>query len=115
MLTNGADGSGADDVAIAIIMSAAVVEVSVKAPLRGVSFPQKVLPIKVGNDDLLVAGIERVQLGVGIFLAHVESGEIVLETVVIPIAESADAEVHVIEEKAAKIGVERLQPGAQRD
>src|SRR5947209_513475 len=104
MGAHGAEGSGAYDVPVAVVMRASVIEVGVKTPLRGIARPQEVLPIEVANEHLLIALIKRVQLGVGIFLAQVEQGEVVLKAIVSPIAEESRAEVDVVEDKTAKVG-----------
>src|SRR6185503_18129043 len=63
----------------------------------------------------LFAVVKRVQLGVRILLAHVERGETVLKAIVSPVAEDARTEIHIVENKAAKVRVERLQTAPERD
>ena len=99
---------GADEVAIAVVVRAAVVEVRVEAGLRGVAVPEGVLSIDVRDDHALVARVKGVQVGVGVLLAQVEGGEVVLKLVVVVVAEDACAEVHVVEDEAAKVAVENL-------
>src|SRR6185369_11137419 len=108
MFENSADRGGADDVSVAVVMGAAVVEASREAPLGGVTFPEEVLPIEIGDDHLLITPVECVQVGVGVLLAHIEPDEVVLKAIIGPISENTHAEVHIVEKEAAKIGVERL-------
>ena len=53
-----------------------------------------------------------VEAGVGVLLQPPERREIVLEAVVVAIAEQADAELLVLEQEAAEIGLERLDADA---
>ena len=56
-----------------------------------------------------------VQVGVGVLLAHVETGEVVLQAVVVVVAEKADAEIGVVENEPAKIAHKRLNPETRRN
>src|SRR3954469_18673980 len=114
MISDCANGSRANDVAVFIIMGAAVIEIRVKAKLRGVALPKKILAIQIRDDHFLVAIVEGVQFGIGVLLAHVEAGDIVLKTIIIPIPKNAAAEIDVIKNKTAKIRIESLVTAAYR-
>src|SRR3546814_10464444 len=70
----------------------------------------KILPIEVGGQDEIVARSlgDVVEAAVGVFLQPPEGREIILEAVVVAIAEQADAELAVVEQKTAEIALERL-------
>src|SRR5207244_7452789 len=91
------------------------VEIADKRELTGITFPDQVLPENIRDVDLLFARIEFVEVGIGILLAHVERGEIVLLAVVVVIPKNADAEIRVVENEAAEIAHERLHTDAQRN
>ena len=110
-----ADGRGPDDAAVAVVVDVGVVEVRVEAPRRGVALEEGVLQIGVGDDHSLVALLEGVQARVRVFLAHVEHGRVVLQPVVRVVAEDPPAEVRVVEEEAAEVGVERLVAALEGD
>ena len=63
----------------------------------------------------MFARIEFVQVRIGVLLAHIERGEIVLPAIVVVVPENPDAEVRVVEDEAAEIAHERLHPDAHRD
>lgn len=115
MFAHVAERFGADQAAGAVVVQAAAVEVRVEAQLRGVAFPDEVLPVGVEHDDALVARVEGVQVGEGVLFAEVEDGEIVLPLVVVRVAKNPEAQVGVVENEAAKIAVERLKAGAGGD
>ena len=107
------DGRRPDDAAVRVVVRAAVIEVRVEAPLRRVALPQEILAIEIRDHDFLLAVVEGVQLRVRVLLAHVEAGHVVLETIVYCIAEDPRAEIDVVENESAKVGVERLKPAAK--
>src|ERR1051325_2589106 len=84
------------DTAVLIVMRAAMIEICVETDLRGVTFPNKILPIQIRDDYFLVAIIERVQFGIGVLLAHVEYGQILLKTVIIAINKNAPAQIDIV-------------------
>src|ERR1044071_9890499 len=96
-------------------MRAAIIDVRMKARLRGVAVPDRVLPIDVHDGDALIARIKTVQLRVSVLLAHVEGGSVVLPLVVVPVAEDSSARLRVIEDEPAKIAVEGLIAEARRN
>src|SRR5207245_2252905 len=93
---------------ILIIMNTPVVEICMKTEIGGVAFPKEILAIDVANEHDLVAGIKRVQLGMGVLLAHIKNSQIVLPSIVGVVAKQASAEINVVENKSAKITPERL-------
>src|SRR6185312_15088952 len=103
-----AERFGASQVAILIVMRAAVIEVRVKTQLRRVAVPEEVLPIDVCDKNILAAPPELIQLGVRVLLVHVEHDHVVLPAIVVVIAKQTRGEIHVVENKSAKIAVERL-------
>ena len=86
-----------------------------KAQLGRVTFREKILAENIGDQDLLIACVELVQIRVGVFLEHVEGGEIVLPAVVVVVAEDARAEIGVVENEAAKIAHEWLNAETRRN
>jgi len=72
-----------------VIVRAPAVEVHVETGLGGVAFPEEILAVEIGDEDLLVSGIESIEIGVGVLFPHVEKGEIVLEAIVVGVAENA--------------------------
>src|SRR5690554_4237683 len=71
---------------------------------------EKVLPIQVGDKHIIVAQLDTdiIQATVGIFFQTPEPGQIVLKDIVVAGAEKTDAEWAVLKQKAAKVGIERL-------
>ena len=61
VFTHSADRRGPHNVAIAVVVQVAVVEIGVEAELGGVARPDEILAIKIRNDYALVAIVERVQ------------------------------------------------------
>ena len=92
-----------------------MVKIGVEAELGCVTFPQKILPVRIRNQHNLIAGIEFVQSGVAVLLTHIERGQIVLPSVIGIVAEKAGAQVDVVEDEAAKIAAERLVPESAGD
>ena len=68
-------------------MPAGIVKVGVEAKLSGIAFGEKILTIEIKDDDPLITRVELVQIGVGVFLAHIEKDKIVLPPIVIVVAE----------------------------
>ena len=93
----------------------AVVAHVVDAELLRVAVDEEVLPVEVGDGDLLIAELQRVQAGVGVFLQPVEDGQVVLVAIGGVVAEDAHAEVRVVEDEAAEVAVERLRADADGD
>src|SRR5438105_5499716 len=94
-------------------MAAVVVEVGEKRELAGVTFPNQILPENVRGINLLRTSREFVEIRIGVFLKHVEPGDVVLPAVVVVIAENPDAEVRIVENETAEIAHERLNAGTK--
>src|SRR2546421_7733540 len=94
-------------------MPAVVVEVGEKRELTGITFPNQILPENVRGINLLRTSREFVEVGIRVFLEHVEPGNVVLPAVIVVIAENPDAEIGVVENETAEIADERLNAGAQ--
>src|SRR5689334_23168309 len=103
MVRDRADRSRPGQKSILVVVPAVVVEIADEAELARVAFPNQVLPKNIRDVDLLIARIELVQVRIGVLLAHVEGGEIVLPAIVVVIAEKADAEIGVVKNKTAKV------------
>src|SRR4051812_25687522 len=89
MCAHGSNRGRPGDISGAVVVSAAVIEAAVQAPLCCVARPEKILPVKVGDEHLLSAFVKRVQLRISVLLAQIEGGQVVLESVVTPIAKEA--------------------------
>src|SRR5439155_24380091 len=95
-----------------------VIAVVVKAQLRGVAGPDRILAVVVRDRYVFLARIEdiahedTVQAAVGVLLERTEVGEVVLVAVRAVVAEEADAEVVVGENEAAEVAAEALDPRA---
>ena len=101
--------------AVAVVVEVGAVAHEVHAELLGVTADEKVLPIQIGDGDLLIAEFHCVEAGVGVFLEPVEDGQVVLVAIGRVVAEDARAEVGVVEDEAAKIAVEWLRTDADGD
>src|SRR4029077_2393281 len=106
-----AERCGTNEVAIFVVVRSAVIPVRVNAPLCGVTFPDKILPVKIREEHFLVAIVKRVQLRVRVLLALAEGGCVVLKSIVVPVSKKSRAEIDVVEDKPAEVGVERLIAG----
>src|SRR5256885_16162083 len=77
------------------------------------SMAKKVLPVDVRDQHLLAAPLpQRIEAAVGVLLAAVEEGQVVLEAVRGVVTEEAHAGVGVAEDEAAEVAGERLRAGA---
>src|ERR1700737_3982563 len=116
MVSHRADRCRPRDEAVLVIMAAVVVEIADKRQLARKTFPNQILPEKVRDKNLLAASfIDRVQIRVGIFLAHIEGGDVVLPAVIVVVTEKANAEIGIVENETAEIAHKRLHADAQRD
>src|SRR5205823_958677 len=113
MIAYAADRRRARDEIVLIEVPLAAVEVRMKAELRGVALPNKILLEDICDKDLLVARVEFIQVGIGVLLAHVERDHIVLPEIVVVVAEDTEAKVRVVENEAAEIADERLNAEAR--
>ena len=59
--------------------------------------------------------IESIQAAVGVFFEEVKIGEVVLDAIAVQVAKEPQRRLLVNKEKAAKIGVEFLDPGSRRN
>src|SRR5215207_2948217 len=82
-----ADDRRADLKAVAVVLDAGAVVVEVEAELAGVALHQKVLPVEVGDVDVLAAAVEAVEAAVGVLFELREVGEVVVVAVVVEAAE----------------------------
>ena len=106
-------GAGRVMKSVLVVVPLAAIEVGVKAQLRGVALGEKILAENIRDEDLLIAPVELVQIGVSVLFEHVESGHVVLPEIIVVVAEDADAEIRVVENEAAKIAHERLNAEAR--
>ena len=105
-------GRRANEETVVVVVEAAVVFVVSGEKFGGVAREKEILQICVGNGDLLAAAFECVEAAVGIFFKEVEIGDVVFDFVVVKIAKDADAWLFVLKKKAAEVGVELLNAGA---
>ena len=98
------------------MISSLAVAVVDQRRLRGHAEHREVLAVEVGDEDVVLAQVlaEVVQAAVGVLLDPPEPGQVVLEAVVVAVAEQAHAELVVLEQEAAEIGRERLDADADR-
>src|SRR5437764_12749595 len=113
-MSNRADRRRPGDEIVLIVVARCFVEVRMEAELRGVAFRKKILPENVEHDDALIARVELIEIGISVFLAHVERDDVVLPPVVVVVAEEAEAEIRIVKDEAAEIAHERLNPKARR-
>ena len=109
------DWRGTRDESVLIVMATRAIEIREKAELGRVALGEKILPKNIRDQHLLIARIKLVQVRVGIFLEHLEGGEIVLPAIVVVIAKDAGAEIGVVKDETAKIAHERLDAGTRRN
>ena len=71
---------------------------------------QEILAVGIDVEDVIIARRlqDRVETAVGVFLEPPEPAEIILEAVVVARSEKPHAKLVVVEQKPAKIGLERL-------
>src|SRR5207248_6964051 len=100
---------------VLIVMTAVIVEIREETELASVTFPDQILSKHIGYVDLLLAPAELVQVGVGVFLQHVESGNVVLPAIVVVIPENSDAQIRIVKNESAEIAHERLDAGPRRN
>ena len=83
--------------------------------LAGEAGERQVLAIDASDKDIVVAQVlsQVVQAGVGILLDAAEGGQIVLEPVIVAVAEQPDAQLIVLKQKPTEFGGERLNADAQ--
>src|SRR3981081_4425350 len=115
MIGHGANRRRPGDESVLVVVAAVVVEVADEDELAGVPFPDQILPENIGHVDLLMAAAELVQVGISVLLQHVERGDVPLPAVVVVIAENADAEIGVVENKTSEIAHEWLNADARRN
>src|SRR3546814_16177859 len=93
-----------------------VVHIIGHTDLAGQPDDREILAIEIAGEDEIAARRLRdvVEARVGVLLQPPEGREIILEAVVVAIAEQADAEVDVVEQEPAKIDLERLDAEPDR-
>jgi len=107
-----AERSRTDEEAVVVVMHAGIVFVEGANEFGGVAREKEILDIQVAQDNLLVAASKAVEAAVGIFFEQIEVGGVVFETIAAQIAEDAHGRLFVDEKKAAEVGVEFLDAGA---
>src|ERR1700728_2989552 len=96
-------------------MNRGVFFVVMHAQLCGVAREQKILAVRIGNDDLLIAQRHGIQATVGVLLQEIEIGDVVLPPVRIQVAEQTHAGLLFYEQEAAKVAMESLDAGPHRN
>ena len=66
------------------------------------------MPVKVGNDDALITPVKRIEPAVGLFLQHLEEGQVILVAVIAQTAKQACPKVGIVKNKTAEIAIEGL-------
>src|SRR5713226_3368984 len=85
-----------------------------EAHFRRIAGEDEVLPEIVGDDNVLVALMERIQSAVGVFLQLSEPNQVELIAIGVQGAEQAHAAVYVVEQETAEIALEGLRTDTQR-
>src|SRR3989442_8197560 len=112
VLTNVANQRGPHEKAIAIILDARPIVVVVQPALNGEAFANEILPVKIGDVNILVPRVEAIETAVCVFFKHREISSIVLITIVAERPKQTRAKIVVGKNEAAKIRNERLNAGA---
>ena len=76
--------------------------------------PDGILPVIVGDENLLLPGVEGIEEAVGVFLALVEHDQVELVAVRQPRAKQSDRAVQIAEDETSEVAGEGLRPGADR-
>src|SRR6266446_397949 len=108
-----ADGRGANEAAIVVIVKAGIVFVPGGDEFRGVTGKKEVLQVNAAEKDLLVAAVESVESAVGVFFNEVKIGEVVFDAIAVEVAEDAQGRFFVDKKKAAEVRVELLDASAR--
>ena len=101
--------------AVLVIVKAGIVAVVEETEFRGVSLGKEILDIKIADVNLLVPLVEGIQAAVGVFFEEVKVSQVVVEAIGAQVAEDADSGLLFGEDEAAKIAIELLDTGADRD
>ena len=109
-------GARGEAVVVDVELVAFAIHVVRDGDLAGQRGDQEILPIDVGDEQEIVARAlqDRVEARVGVLLEPPEGREVVLEAVAVAVAEEPDAELLVVEQEAAKVGLKRLDAHAHR-
>ena len=108
-------GIGAHQEPVLVVLERGWVVIVVQAHLGCVAGENEVLPVVIGEKEVLAAVVERVQPGVRVFFPLTEIHEVELIAIRELRAEEPDASVLVGEQESPEIGVERLGARANRD
>src|SRR6476659_99988 len=82
MIADIADRGRTSDEIVLVVMTFPAVEIGMETQLRGVALCKKILAKNIRDKNLLITPIKLIEVGVGIFLQHVEGNEIVLPEVI---------------------------------
>ena len=115
MVDDIADGRGANEKAVVVIVEAGIVFVPGGDEFRGVTGKNEVLQVHVAEKDLLVAPVEGVESAVGIFFEELKIGDVVFDAITVEVSENTQGRFFVDKEKPTEVGVELLDAGARRD
>src|SRR6202451_3219134 len=96
-------------------MNRGVVLVVMHAQLRGVAREQKILAVRIGNDDLLITQRHGIQAAVSVLLQEIEIGDVILPPIRIQVAEQTHTRLLFHEQEAAKVAIEGLNASAHRN
>ena len=98
---------------VLVVMPAGAVEIGVETQLCRVTLGEEILAENIRNQDLLIARVKLVEIGVGIFLQHLERRQVVLPAIVIVVPKNSLAEVGIVEDESTKVTHERLNAKAR--
>src|SRR5271163_2506170 len=107
-----ANGRRAHQETVVVVMNSALIVVITHAELRGIALKEKILPVCIGDNHLLISSRPGIEPAVGVLLEQIEVSQVVLPAIRIQIAEKSHAGLFVHEQKAPEIGVEFLNARA---
>ena len=107
-------GRGTNQEAVFVDQEAGLIVIVERAEIQRVALGEEIAPVEIGCVDLLAARLPVVEAAVGVLLQQVEVRQIVLEDVVVKVAEEARAGLFVAEDEAAEIAGEALDAHAER-
>ena len=109
-----ADRGGTNQEAVLVDQEAGLIVIVERAEIQRVALGEEIAPVEIGGVDLLAARSPAVEAAVGVLLQQVEVRQVVLEDVVVKVAEEARAGLFVAEDEAAEIAGEALDAHAER-
>ena len=105
-----------EPVLVVVELVAFAVVVAQVGDLRGKARDRKVLAVQIGDEHVVAPDrlADIVEAAIGVLFQALEKGEVVLPAIGVAVAEEAHAELVVLKQEAAEIGVERLDADPDR-